>query len=122
MAIPNLNNLTDLSAVKRWEYMMIQDLPTPESDFPRFYKWVDNNPSSGVLALNRAGDNSGVAQILSEAKVRRLIIKRKQKEDEQHGKKIAKLQVGGRSVEAASSLAYAAQYEGSNAQLEEAEG
>ena len=118
MAFQRLGDLTTFSDVDRWQNRMIEDLPKPPSAYPESYRWLGSDPLNG-LALNKAGKNSGVAQILKEAQERRLAIKRKAKEDGGDPRKSAKLQVGGRSVEAASSMAYPAQLDdGSDAQVE----
>ena len=116
--IDKLEDITDLSSVDRWQNRLLEDLPKPEAAFPLSYKWNDNDPKKG-LYLNKAGQNSAVAQILKEAQDRRKAIKRKAKEGGGDPRKSAKLQVGGRSVEAASSMAYPAQLDdGSDAQME----
>ena len=105
--IDKLENITDLSSVDQWMRRQLKDLPTPEIDFPESYKWNDNDPKKG-LALNKAGKNSAVAQILKEAQDRRKAIKRKAKEGGGDAMKSAKLQQGGRSVEA---VAYSAEHD-----------
>ena len=121
-ATQRLCDLTDLAAVDRWQNMMIKDLPKPPSDYPESYKWIGGDPSNG-LVFNKAGKNSGVAQILKEAEKRKLAIKRKAKEDGGDPRKSAKLQGGGSSLEAASSVAYAAQLkDDSDAEMEGEEG
>ena len=120
--IDKLENITDLSSVDQWMRRQLKDLPTPEIDFPESYKWNDNDPKKG-LHLNKAGKNSAVAQILKEAQDRRKAIAKERKAKKEDGgdpRKSAKLQVGGRSVEAASSMAYPARLEedGNDAQME----
>ena len=81
MAFQRLGDLTTISDVDRWQNMMIKDLPKPPSAYPESYRWIGGDPLNG-LVLNKAGKNSGVAQILKEAHLQRLDIKRKQRENE----------------------------------------